>query len=123
MWEEVGRFDDRLSGAGADETEFFTRAAAAGFRAVHVADALVAYRLRRGWSAPLKGRFRQGRNQVRMAIVIGGGGPRGREVSVALAKLALQAPWAVLTAARRRPWMRGVGLRVGHVVQLLEARR
>ncbi len=72
MWLALGGFDERLSGTGGDENEFFMRARAAGYRPVHVPAAVVNYRLRPGVRLMVRQRYRQGKNQVAMSRLPGG---------------------------------------------------
>jgi glycosyltransferase involved in cell wall biosynthesis len=65
MWVDVGGFDDLLSGNG-DETEFFLRAWAGGYRLVWVPSAVVHHRQRASAAAMMRRRWQQGRSQVRL---------------------------------------------------------
>jgi glycosyltransferase involved in cell wall biosynthesis len=118
MWEEIGRFDDRLSGIGGDETEFFMRAYAAGFRQVWVEEAIVGYRLRPGVRNMCRQRYRQGRNQVRMSRLAGGRVGRstsGSRPTTALAKLGVAAPKYALSSTARYQWLGAVSSHLGRL--------
>jgi hypothetical protein len=122
MWQEIGRFDSSLSGIGGDETEFFMRAHAAGYRQQWVPDAVVRYRLRPGVRNMVRQRFRQGRNQVRMARRNGGanltGVPDASATRRSLVKLLVVSPKYVWPARCRYEWLgafsRSLGRLAGH---------
>lgn len=119
-WESSGRFDDSLSGTG-DETEFFERAYAAGFRQRWVPDAVIAYRLRPGLRNMCRQRYRQGRNLVRMMSRSADEASLAvdRRATVrALVKLMVVSPTYLFTSSRRYSWLgsfcRHVGRLAGH---------
>ena len=119
MWAELGGFDDRLSGIGGDETEFFQRAHAAGYRPTWVPAALVGYRLRPGVRNMSRQRFRQGRNQVRMAFIDGsaaGGRSAGRNAAWrVVGRLLLASPKYLHPAAARYQWLGAVSRQLGRL--------
>jgi hypothetical protein len=45
MWEELGGFDEQLTRAGGNETEFFLRASAAGYDCRFAPDAILDYHM------------------------------------------------------------------------------
>ena len=119
MWADLGGFDNRLSGIGGDETEFFMRAYAAGYRQRWVPNAVVGYRLRPGVRNLCRQRFRQGRNQVRMSRLPGGevgpALPGRRATRRALAKLAVASPKYVVPGASRYRWLAAVSRHLGRL--------
>ena len=125
MWAELGGFDERLSGTGGDETEFFMRGHQAGYRQRYVASALVAYRLRPGFGRMVQQRYRQGRNQIRMMRLPGGRlFPQRhtfRSSVVGLLKVLAVAPRDLVLADRRDPWVASVSRQSGRLVGLCEA--
>lgn len=120
MWTEVGRFDDRLSGIGGDETELFMRAYASGYRQVWVPEAVVSYRLRPGVRNMIRQRFRQGRNQVRMSRLPGGRVgpplPGVRATILSLLKLVVVSPKYAFSASRRFEWLASGSRHIGRLV-------
>lgn len=119
MWADIGGFDATLSGVGGDDTEFFMRAYAAGYRQRWAPDALVAYRLRAGVRNMCRQRYRQGRNQVRVASRSAASAALapGRGATVrSLAWLLLATPRYLFTASRRYQWL---GAACGHVGRLV----
>ena len=120
MWAEVGRFDDRLSGIGGDETELFMRAYAAGYRQVWVPEGVVGYRLRSGVRNMSRQRFRQGRNQVRMSRLAGGRVgpplPGARATVMSLLTLVVVSPKYAHPAARRYEWLSAASRHIGRLV-------
>lgn len=127
MWAAIGRFDSNLSGIGGDETEFFMRAHAAGFRQQWVPDAVVRYRLRPGVRNMTRQRFRQGRTQVRMAGANGGANltavPDAAATRRSLLKLAVASPKYAWPARRRYAWLAAVSRHLGRLAGHREARR
>ncbi len=119
MWAAVGGFDPSLSGIGGDENEFFMRAHAAGFSAVAAPEAIVSYRLRPGWRAVTRQRFRQGRSQVLLRTTPGGAlmppAPTTVESARALVRLALVSPRYVLRSSERVRWLATCGLHAGRI--------
>lgn len=120
LWSDLGGFDNRLSGIGGDETEFFTRAHAAGYRPRSAPAAVVAYRLRPGVCNMCRQRFRQGRQQVRWAAA---GGelawpvlPDRRGTRLALTKVLVAGPRYVWTPAGRYQWLAAVSRHLGRLV-------
>ena len=126
MWAELGGFDERLSGTGGDETEFFMRAHHAGYRQRHVATALVGYRLRPGVGRMVQQRYRQGRNQIRMMRLPGGRLlPRRhtfRSGVGGLLKVLAVAPRDLVLANRRYQWVAAVSRQSGRLVGLGQRR-
>jgi glycosyltransferase involved in cell wall biosynthesis len=120
MWEEVGRFDPRLSGTGGDENEMFMRAHQAGYRRIVVDDAIVSYRLRPGVRRMVRQRYRQGRNQVLMRTRPGGRLlPQQFTTSWLVRRLlfTLAAAPAYLGSTRRRcSWLGSCARHVGRLV-------
>jgi len=119
MWADLGGFDDALSGVGGDDTEFFMRAYAAGYRQRWAPDALVAYRLRAGVRNMCRQRYRQGRNQVLVSsrsAAAAGLVPGRRATTRSLAWLLLATPKYLLTGSRRYQWL---GAACGHVGRLV----
>jgi glycosyltransferase involved in cell wall biosynthesis len=88
LWEDVGRFDERLSGAG-DETEFFDRALKAGYTFRPVPAAVVAYRMPDSGMSSWRRGYRYGRELARTARLAG---------QPEMPAFALARRWAVLTA-------------------------
>lgn len=119
MWEEVGGFDEALSGIGGDETEFFMRAYRTGWRQSWAPDAVVFYRLRPGARNMCRQRYRQGRNQVRMDQREGGSlgfaVPSAGPTVLALVKLALVSPCYLWRAPRRYEWLGAVSRHLGRL--------
>ncbi len=119
MWEELGGFDHRLSGIGGDETEFFTRAHAAGYRPRAVPAAVVAYRLRPGVVNMCRQRFRQGRQQVRWLAIAGDSNrpllPDRPTTRRALVKVVVAAPRYLWSARARYQWMASVSRHLGRL--------
>jgi hypothetical protein len=117
MWAELGGFDERLSGSGGDENEFFMRAYQLGYRAHHVADAIVSYRLRPGVGAMMRQRFRQGRNQVATSRLPGGGLRPHRyamgRCAVAVLKVLTVAPRDLAMKDRRYLWLASISRHTG----------
>jgi len=126
MWAELGGFDDRLSGSGGDENEFFMRAYAAGYRPCHVPTAVVAYRLRPGLAAMMRQRFRQGRNQIAMSVLPGGRllpyRYTLRRCTATLLRVVAVAPRDLASADRRYLWLNSVSRHAGRVAGLSIAR-
>lgn len=118
MWAALGGFEPSLSGSG-DETEFFMRAYAAGYRQQWVPGAVIRYRLRPGLRNMVRQRFLQGRRQVRMARLDGGANPTAIPDATAtrraLVKLAFATPKYVWTARRRCEWLTAVSRHLGRL--------
>ncbi|MDO8362939.1 MAG: glycosyltransferase family A protein [Actinomycetota bacterium] len=127
MWSQLGGFDTNISGTGGDETEFFMRAHAAGYRRTDVPDAVVSYRLRPGRRAMVRQRYRQGRNQVLMRQLPGGallpGAETVRGALRALAKLILVSPMYAVSRRGRSAWAAAVARNAGKLAGLWNARR
>lgn len=119
MWAELGGFDNRLSGIGGDETEFFTRAHAVGYRPRAAPAAVVAYRLRPGARDMCRQRFRQGRQQVRWLGIAGDANrpslPDRPTTRRALGKVIVAAPRYLWTARDRYQWMASVSRHLGRL--------
>jgi len=127
MWSELGGFETLISGIGGDETEFFQRAYAAGFRRLDVPAALVSYRLREGLRCMLRQRYRQGRNLVLLRSLPGG---RLLPTTVTwaaawreMAKCLLAAPLYLRPAARRYQWAASVSSHFGQLRGLYDGGR
>jgi hypothetical protein len=127
MWEAVGGFDPALSGIGGDENEFFMRAHAAGFLVVSAPDAIVAYRLRPGWRAVTRQRFRQGRSQVLLRTTRGGAlmppAPTVVESARSMVRLVLTAPLHLARSSMRAHWLATCALHMGRVAGQWRVRR
>lgn len=126
MWDRVGRFDERLSGAG-DENEFFARAAAAGYQLREAPDAVLSYRLRPGLRAMALNRYRSGVSQAAAATRAGGSAfaplVRPTTVVLTLAKLLVTAPAYVASAPRRAIWVAATGRAMGRLAGWVRYRK
>jgi glycosyltransferase involved in cell wall biosynthesis len=119
MWQELGGFEDQLSGAG-DENEFFMRAHAAGFRLRPAPDAVVSYTLRPGRRAFIRQRYRSGRGHAMAARFPGGHyllpTVQPRQAVVLTIKLLMSAPKYCLSSESRWTWVGAVGRQTGRHV-------
>ena len=117
MWDRIGRFDDRLSGIGGDETEFFMRAYAQGYRPRLAAEAIVSYRLRPGIRNMCRQRFRQGRNHAKMSRLPGGRTglalPSETATWRSIAKLLVLSPTYAISSPRRLLWLSAISRHLG----------
>lgn len=125
MWECIGGFDDRLSGAG-DENEFFARAHAAGFRIRVSPEASVGYTLRPGRRAWLRHRYRSGVGHGRAARCAGGRQfadvSRPARSVPALLRVVLSAPLYIWTSRSRLEWAGSVLRQWGRLVGWVTSR-
>ena len=122
MWEQLGRFDEGLSGHG-DETEFFLRAWAGGYRVRWASGAVVNCRLRPGLRVMARQRYRKGKSLALMATRPGGRllqSDRRRSGLKPWAYVLLMAPLAVVSTKIRFPWVRLTFCRVGRLVGRIE---
>lgn len=125
MWLDVGRFDDALSGHG-DESEFFLRAWAAGFRVRWVQAAVINVRLRTGLKVMTRHRYRKGKSVAFMETRSGGRllAPEDRRSQLKTwAYIVLMAPVAVVSPKVRFPWVRLTFFRLGRLIGRATLRR
>ncbi len=125
MWAALDGFDERLSGTGGDENEFFMRAHHAGYRPIHVADAVVNYRLRPGLRSMVRQRYRQGKNQISMSRLPGGRllpfSFTPRSCLRAAAKAVAVGPRDLISSQRRYLWIASVSRHAGRLVGLFRS--
>ena len=125
MWENVGHFDETMSGHG-DETEFFLRAWAHGYRVVWAPGAVVHYRLRPGLRVMARQKYRKGKSQAQMMTRQGGQlldtPDSGFDMKV-WGYVVLMAPVAVFFRSVRYRWVRLTSLRAGRFVGRIQVRR
>lgn len=119
LWQQLGGFDELLSGAG-DENEFFRRARLAGFHLRPAPDALVAYRLRPGLRSMLRQRYRSGLAHATAATREGGDGllPLMGWGTILATGGKLMVTWPVYLFSRRRRaiWCGAVARLAGRAV-------
>lgn len=124
VYDRIGGFDETFRDGG-DETDFFWRAALAGFDTVLVADAVVTYRLRTGLRAVLRQHVNYGRGVTHLyARYRQAGMPRSstlRAVASIGACLLI-----IATSGRRTPRRRfaveRLGSRIGRLLESLRRR-
>ncbi len=118
MWEQIGGFDETLSGHG-DEGEFFLRAWQQGHRAKWAAGAVIHCRLRPGLQSLARQRYRKGKANVLMESRPGGAllpRPNRALVAKSWAYIVLMAPLALVSKSVRIQWLRVAPLRAGRLV-------
>ncbi len=124
MWEDVGHFDETMSGHG-DETEFFLRAWAHGYRVEWAPGAVIHYRLRSGLRVMARQKYRKGKSQTQMMTRQGGqllDTPERRFDVKVWGYIVLMAPVAVFLRSVRYRWVRLSALRAGRIAGRLEHR-
>lgn len=122
VWSDVGGFDEHLAGRAADETEFFWRLQARGFRLAVAPDAVVRYRLPTDESVIRRKEYRAARERVRLLRWFGLAPSRthlARAELRAWASLAKEAPWALARRQRRPLFGRKVAKASGRFVGIV----
>ena len=124
MWEQLGGFDNHISGAG-DENEFFFRAWKAGFALIWSPVSIVQCRLRPGTRALVQQRFRKGRSIAKIRGRQGDLGPKESLAMVLKSWFWLALTWPQMVRGRRQQnrWLRVAALRCGALVGRVDAVR
>ena len=125
MWKDVGQFDETLSGHG-DETEFFLRAWAAGYRVCWAPGAVIHYRLRPGLRVMARQKYRKGKSQVYASTRAGGLLHKAAGLRLdtkSWGYIVVMAPVALVSKTVRFRWVRLTALEVGRLAGRVHMRR